>query len=136
MYKKTIKFTDYDGVERVEDHYFNISKAEIIEMDAMTPGGVQSKIKRIIDSPNRDEVWQAFKELITMSIGRKSPDGRRFEKSEEITKEFMETEAYSVLLDEFLNDASSAAEFVNSIFPKEMTAKAAPAIAPTTSLMN
>ncbi len=134
MYKKTIKFTDYDGVERVEDHYFNISKAEIIEMDAMTPGGFQAKIKRIIDSPNRDEVWQAFKELITLSIGRKSPDGRRFEKSEEITKEFMETEAYSVLLDEFITDASTAAEFVNSIFPKDMVAKATPAITPTASI--
>lgn len=125
MYKKTIKYTDYDDVERTEDFYFNISRAEVIEMDAVTPGGFLSKLRRIVKSPHREEVWNTFKELITCSIGRKTDDGRRFEKSDEITKQFLQCEAYSVLLDEFMNSSESAAEFVKAIFPKEMLAASA-----------
>ena len=31
MIKKTVTYTDYNGVERTESFYFNLSKAEVME---------------------------------------------------------------------------------------------------------
>ena len=133
MLKETITYTDYNGVERTEDHYFNLSKAEIMEMQMSTTGGLAETIQKIVDAKDAPAMVKIFKELILKAYGEKSPDGRRFIKSEEISTAFSQTEAYSQLYMKLATDADAAAKFVNGIVPKDMAEQAAPAIAAATN---
>lgn len=138
MLKKTIPYTDYNGVERVEDFYFNLSKAESMEMELSIPGGLTGMIRQIVAAQDVPTIIATFKQIILKAYGEKSPDGRRFIKSEELSKAFSETEAYSILYMELATDANAAAEFVNGIVPKETDTTAAqqpakPALAPVTN---
>lgn len=118
MLKKTITYTDYNDVERTEDFYFNISKAELIEMELGTNGGYSEMLERIAKSKDAPTIMKTFKEFILKAYGVKSDDGVRFMKSEEISRAFMETEAYTVLLMELCTKAEAAAKFVNAVLPK------------------
>ena len=120
MLKKTIKYTDYDGVEREEDFYFNLNKAEIPEMEMTQAGGLQAFVQKIISTKDAKEIVKLFKDLVLKSYGEKSPDGRRFIKSEAISEAFSQTEAYPILFMSLATDADAAAEFVNGIVPKDL----------------
>lgn len=118
MLKKTITYTDFNGEQRTEDFYFNLSKAEIAEMELGTSGGMSEMLKRIVAVKDVKQIIEKFKEILMKAYGVKSPDGRRFIKSEELSKEFTETEAYSDLFMELATDGIVAAEFINAIIPK------------------
>ena len=122
MLKKTIKYTDYDGNEREEDFYFNLSKAEVTEMELSKEGGMSEYIKKISAAQNAPELIKLFKEIITKSYGEKSLDGKRFIKNKELTEAFTQTEAYSELFIELASNADEAVKFINGIMPKNMTA--------------
>lgn len=128
MLKKTITYTDYNGVERTEDFYFNLTKAELMEMEIGTTGGMADMIKRIIDAKDAPAIIKIFKELVLKAYGEKSADGKRFVKSEEISNGFAQTEAYSQLFMELATDADAAAAFVNGIIPNIPDAPTTPAI--------
>ena len=130
MYKKTITFTDYDDKERIEDFYFNLTEAEIAEMELSTPGGLTKKMQRIVQAQDSKTIIDTFKELIDRSYGVKSPDGREFDKSEEVLKKFKQTEAYSKLFIELATDATAASDFFSHIIPTKREGAANPA-APT-----
>lgn len=115
MYKKTITYTDFNGVERTDDFYFNLTPAEIVELDNSEIGGLENFLNKIINEEDNVKIVQMFKKLILMSYGEKSSDGRRFVKSEELSNEFAQTAAYSELFMELASDANEAAEFVNGI---------------------
>lgn len=115
MYKKTITYVDYDENERTEDFYFNLTQAEVMEMELSTSGGMAEMIKGIVAAQDVPEIIKIFKRLILESYGKKSPDGKRFIKSDELTDEFKQTEAYSNLFMELAQDADAAAEFVNNV---------------------
>ena len=132
MLKETIKFTDYNGVERTEDHYFHLSKAEAMEMEMSTSGGLSEMIRKIVAAQDTPAIIKIFKEIILKSYGQKSPDGRQFIKSPELSKAFSETEAYSQLFMKLATDADAAAKFVNGIVPNEKPA-AHPTLAPVTN---
>lgn len=117
MLKKTITFTDYNGVERTEDHYFNLTKAELMEMELSTKGGLAEMINQIVAAQDAPAIIEVFKKLVLKAYGKKSPDGRRFMKSPEITADFAETEAYSQLFMELATNSEAAAAFVNGITP-------------------
>lgn len=120
MYKKTIKYTDYNGVEREEDFYFNLSQAEIAEMELSTAGGLNEYIQKIVKADNRPELVRLFKELILKAYGEKSDDGKRFIKRQngrDLSEDFEQTEAYSVLFMQLASDADAASEFVNGLAP-------------------
>lgn len=117
MLKKTITFVDYDGNTRTEDHYFNLSEAETLKLELMEKGGLTEKINRIIAAQDVPVIMQTFEDFIMKSYGVKSPDGREFIKSEEITRGFMQTEAYSKFMMELCTKDGAAAEFVNAIIP-------------------
>lgn len=117
MLKKTITYTDYNGNERTEDFYFNLTKAEIMELEMSTSGGFVEMIKRIVSAQDAPTIIKIFKELVLKAYGEKSADGKRFKKNEEITTAFAETEAYSQLFMELATDADAAAAFVNGIVP-------------------
>lgn len=117
MLKKTITYTDFNGTSCTEDFYFNLSRAEIIEMENKEVGGYGEMIKKAIATNNGPTIMSVFKTFILNSYGIKSPDGKRFEKSEEISKAFEQSPAYDALFMELCTDANKAAEFVNSIMP-------------------
>ena len=117
MLKKKITYTDYNGTERTEDFYFNLTKAEIMEMELGTSGGLAEMIQRIVDAQDAPSIIKVFKDLILKAYGEKSPDGKRFIKSKEISESFSQTEAYSQLFMELATDSVAAAEFVNGIMP-------------------
>lgn len=125
MLKKTITYEDYNGVERTEDFYFNLSKAEVMEMEMSTKGGLAEMIDRIVKAQDQPAIIQIFKDLILKAYGVKSLDGRRFEKNDEIRADFAQTEAFSILFMELATDADAAAKFINGIVPKDIAEKAA-----------
>ena len=120
MLVKTITYTDYNGNERTEDFYFNLTKAELINMEVSVDGGFSELLKKIIREKNAPKLSEYFQKLIKKAYGIKSDDGRRFMKSDEITREFTEKEAYSVLYTELVMDDKAAATFVNGIMPKDI----------------
>lgn len=117
MLKKTFTYTDYNGVERTEDHYFNLSKAELMEMELSTAGGLAEMINKIVAAQDAPAIVKVFKDLVLKAYGQKSADGRRFIKSKELADEFAQTEAYSQLFMELATDADAASKFVNGIVP-------------------
>ncbi len=125
MLKKTITYTDYNGSERTEDFYFNLSKAEVIEMELGISGGLSEQIAKIISAKDLPSIIKIFKELVLKAYGEKSPDGKRFIKSEEISTAFSQTEAYSQLFLELSQDDVAAAKFVNGIIPADVAQQAA-----------
>lgn len=127
MLKKTFTYTDYNGVERTEDHYFNLSKAELMEMELSTTGGLAEMINKIVAAQDAPAIVRVFKELVLKAYGQKSADGRRFIKSKELADEFSQTEAYSQLFMELATDSDAAAKFVNGIVPVMDNKSAIPA---------
>ena len=121
MLKKTITYEDYDGNKRTEDVYFNLSKAEIMEMEMGVSGGMTQMINKIVAAQDSERIIKIFKEIILKAYGEKSPDGKRFIKSEELSTAFSQTEAFSQLFMELATDADAAAKFVNGIIPVATT---------------
>lgn len=125
MLKKTITYTDYDGNERTEDFYFNLSMAELTEMQATTEGGFEKYVRKIIAEKDVAKIYKMFKDLILSSYGEKSPDGKRFIKSKELSEAFSQTEAFSVLIEEMFTNEHAPDDFVNGIVPKNLGNKPA-----------
>lgn len=117
MLVKKIEYTDYNGTERKEDFYFNLTEAELIEMEYTTEGGLSVMIDKLISAIDLPEIIKIFKELILKAYGVKSPDGKRFIKSEELSTEFSQTGAYAKLFMELATNAESAADFINGVLP-------------------
>ena len=130
MLKKTITYTDYNGIERTEDFFFNLSEAELIEMELSRAGGLSVILKRIVDAQDTASISKEFKDILFRSYGEKSDDGKRFVKSKALSEAFSQTEAYSKLFMELATNADSAAEFINGLMPnKRGDVKSVPAIA-------
>ena len=125
MLKKTITYTDYDGNERKEDFYFNLNKAEIMEMEMSTSGGLTEMISKIVAAQDTPAIIKLFKDLVLKAYGEKTLDGKRFVKIVEngipLARAFSQTEAYSVLFMELATDAEAASEFVNGIVPADVS---------------
>lgn len=119
MLKKNIKYVDYDGNNRAEDFYFNLNKAEVIELQLGTVGGLTKTLEKIVQEKDTSRIIEYFKTIILKAYGEKSADGRRFIKSQELRDAFEQTEAYSELFMELASDAKMAAEFINGVLPKE-----------------
>ena len=125
MLKKIITYTDYNGVERTEPFYFNLSKAELMEMELGVTGGMTEMLNKIIAAKDAPSLMKTFKEMIMKAYGVKSDDGKRLIKSEELSIAFTQTEAYNVLFMELITDDKAAADFVNGIIPNEIQAEVA-----------
>ena len=126
MLKKTITYTDYDGNERTEDFYFNLTKAEVLEMEMSINGGMTKLIQRLVAEQDMERISKTFKDIVMKAYGEKSLDGKYFEKSYERSLRFTQTEAYSELFLELL-DPDKAAAFISAILPQDAVAQAAAA---------
>lgn len=125
MLKKTITYTDYNGVERTEDFYFNLTKPELIEMELGTKGGFTEMVEKIVAAKDAPSIIRVFKDLIKKSYGVKSEDGKRMIKSDGLFDAFSQTEAYSKLYMELVFDTDAGAAFINGIIPDDYKAEAA-----------
>lgn len=125
MLKKTITYTDYNGVERREDFWFNLSKAELMEMELGVTGGLAEYMRRIVSAQDQPSLIKIFKDIILKSYGEKSADGKRFVKIDEhgvpLSLGFSQTEAYSILFMELSTDDEAAAAFINGIVPADVS---------------
>ena len=120
MLKKTINYVDYNGVERKEDFYFNLTKAEVTEMELSVDGGLSQMIEQLVNAKDNKQIIALFKEIILKAYGEKSADGRRFIKSKEISEAFSQTEAYSELFVELALNEDAAAKFIKGILPANL----------------
>ena len=125
MVVEKIKYTDFNGVEREEEFMFNLTEAEITEMELTTDGGLSDSIKKIIAAQDTPQIIKVFKMLLLKSYGEKSADGRRFVKSEKLSEDFSQTNAYSQLFMKLATDDKAAVAFINGIMPDSMQEKAA-----------
>lgn len=117
MLKKTIKYTDFNDEEVEEEFYFHLSKAELVELELSTKGGLSESLKLIVASEDGKRIIEEFKKIILTSYGKRSDDGKRFIKNQELRDEFESTEAYSALFMELVTDTTAAIEFINGIIP-------------------
>lgn len=120
MLKKMITYTDFNGNVRTDPFYFNLTKAELLEMEVDAEGGLAEALKRIVEIRDERGLVAEFKKFILMSIGQKSDDGIRFIKNDEIRDAFTQTEAYSVLFMELAQDDGAAAEFIKGLMPADL----------------
>lgn len=122
MICKRITYTDYDGNTRTEDFRFNISRAELMELELRTPGTWSNYVTQISNAENVPALLEVFKNLIGLAYGVKSEDGKHFLKSKEITDSFFNSEAYSELFMELFSDptGTAAAEFIKAIIPQNV----------------
>jgi hypothetical protein len=120
MYRWEHKYTDYNGQEREEVFYFNFSKGELLDLEWRTPGGLEQYMKNIMAMMDGQKLADMFKMLIEKSYGVKSPDGRKFEKSEAIYNDFAQTNAFSQLYMELASNEQKAGDFINGILPKKL----------------
>lgn len=122
MLKKTIKYEDYNGVERTEDFYFNLTKAELFQMELGMDGGLEEYIMKIVKVRDLKTIIDLFKKIILQSYGEKSDDGRRFIKVTDdgikLANRFEQTEAFSQLYMELATSDTAASDFIKGIMPK------------------
>lgn len=135
MLKETMTYTDLNGIERTEDFYFNLTAAEVYELEMGTNGGLTNLMDKIVAEQNSSQIVEYFKMILLKAYGEKSLDGKYFNKSPEISDRFAHTQAYSDLFTRLATDADAAAKFFNAIIPapKNPAASAdSPALAPAT----
>lgn len=124
MLKKTITYTDFNGETVSEDFFFHLTKAELVELEMSHEGGLSEAMKRIVAAEDAKSIIAEFKNIILSAYGKKSPDGRRFIKNQEIRDEFVSTEAYSELFMELATNTDAAIDFMNGIIPAAMAEEA------------
>jgi len=122
--KKTITYKDFNGEEVSEDFFFHLSKAELVELEMSHKGGLSAALERIIAAEDNQGIIAEFKNIILTAYGKRSEDGKRFIKNQELRDEFTSTEAYSTLFMELVTDTDAATAFINGIIPADMIAEA------------
>lgn len=126
MIKETITYEDFNGNQRTEDFYFNLTKAEITEMQLSTAGGFDEMVKKIIAAQDTPALIDIFKKLVLKAYGQKSDDGKRFmKKGGALADEFAETNAYSELFMKLATDSDAAIKFINGVVPADLAQEAA-----------
>lgn len=125
MLQKTMTYVDYDGNKRTETFCFNLSNAELIQMEFSKDGGLVKMLQRISDTQDRPKMMEIFREIILKSYGEKTADGKRFVKSPELSEAFSQTEAFSDLFMELTFNDGVASEFINGVIPQGLEEKLA-----------
>lgn len=120
MLTKTIQFEDLDGNEIEGTFYFHLSKAELAKLELSHKGGLVAYLNTIVEAENGREIMKAFEDIIGMTVGVRSEDGKRFIKNDSIRDDFMQSEAFSELFVELIKDPKKAAEFINAVVPAKL----------------
>lgn len=126
----TKTYKDFNDVERTETKFFNLTEAEVMEMELGTAGGVVELLQRIVAAKDQPTIIKFFKDFILKAYGEKSPDGLRFDKSEQMRQDFSNTQFYNLLFMELATDDEKAAKFVNGVIPQSVGIKRSEAVIP------
>lgn len=119
MLKETITFTNFDGKQVTETHYFNLTRAELVQWEMEHNEGVAEYFLRISQSNNKPELGQAFHDFLRRTYGLKSEDGNRHMKSEEISENFEHSAAFDEFYIKLITDEGFAGRFIKGVLPKE-----------------
>lgn len=119
MYTKSVKYVDFDGNERTEDVRFNFTQEELVRLNLSKEGGLEYYLNKLIQTRNVKEVAEILREVLLKAYGEKSPDGKRFDKSDEIRNNFANSAMFSDIYMELANDPDKCAEFFKKIVPQE-----------------
>lgn len=117
MLKKTIAYIDYNGDEQIEDFYFNINKSEATKLEVSDPAGFSSYMQRIVEENNKLRIFEVFESLLMLAYGEKSEDGRHFRKSDDMSRDFVQSAAYDALFEELTSNQKALSDFVIGVFP-------------------
>lgn len=121
MIKKRITWKDFLEESHTEDFYFHLKQDELVEMELGHSGETfSSYLQTMVKSDDKGAILTAVKKFVAASYGRRSEDGRRFDKDPEWTQEFLKSQAYTVLFMELVTSETAATEFIMGVFPKEM----------------
>lgn len=123
MIKREVPYKDFNGIDRKETVYFNLSETELIDMQMSKTGGLDVILRTIIDTNDQVQLYNIFKDLVLKAYGEKSEDGRRFIKSDELRHEFSQTEVYNKLWYGLATNADEASKFVNDLIPEHLSAE-------------
>lgn len=136
MLKKTVTYEDFNGNSRTEELRFNLTQTELVELAMELPDGVSDAVgddpskvdqetaaRKLMETLGGKGVFEFIKKLLLKSYGVMSADGRRFDKSEELTKEFSQTLAFDTIMMDLMSDDIAAAEFVNGVIPSKVADK-------------
>ena len=115
MYKITKKFEDFNGVEKEQDFYFNLTKADILKISE--DGGMDQRLERLVKTKDMKEAIKVFEGLLLMAYGVKTDDGR-FVKNDQVRAEFASSAAYSEIYFDLATDPEAAKKFVEGVVPK------------------
>ena len=124
MLKETITYIDFNDLERTEDFYFNLTRTELIRMEMSKNGSLTGLLTKITKANDMPDIFEAMETLILKAYGEKSVDGRYFNKSEEISKNFMNSPAYDKLFEKLTTDATYAYKFLMGLLPKDLAEQA------------
>ena len=124
MLKETITYIDFNDQERTEDFYFNLTRTELIRMEMSKNGSLTGLLTKIVKANDMPDIFEAMEMLILKAYGEKSTDGRFFNKSEEISNNFMNSPAYDKLFEKLTTDATYAYKFLMGILPKDLAEQA------------
>lgn len=130
MIPVTKTYKDFNDVERTETKFFNLTETEIMEMELGTAGGVAELLQRIVAAKDQPTIIKFFKDFILKAYGEKSPDGLRFDKSEQMRQDFSNTQFYNLLFMELATDDEKAAKFVNGVIPQSVGIKKPEVVTP------
>lgn len=119
MIKQIVEYKDYNGEDRKEELYFNLTEAEVVEMQYSEKGGIVSYLRKILIEKDEGKVLKYFKDLLITGYGEKSPDGKYFIKDEETKKHLIYSPAYSQLFMKFARDSKAGFEFIRGMIPEE-----------------
>ena len=112
MLKKTISYVDFNGEPVNEDMYFNLNKIELMEMS------VDPDFANLEDALSDINMsFRVAKEIVLRAYGKKSEDGKRFIKSDELRKEFEQSEAFSEFMFALATDENLANDFFGLLIP-------------------
>lgn len=122
MLKKTITYTDWNGEERTEDFYFNLTRVEIYELEYdVEPGtSLTEVLDTLVKSKDYGRLIGTIKKVILTAYGEKSADGKRFMKGEDIRRSFEENPAFDELYMSLITDPKKIAEFIVGIMPSSV----------------
>jgi len=120
MLTKAITYTDYNGNKKTKNFYFNLTRTELAKMELTNKAGMEETIKQMINEDDREKIINLFETLVLGSVGEKSADGERFEKSDKIRQDFVNHPAYDILFMELISDSKSMSDFINAILPSDL----------------
>lgn len=123
MLKREIVYEDFNGNQVTEVFYFNLSKPELVELEVEYEGGFGAMMQKIIEANNHKDLLQHFKRIVLMAYGEKSPDGKRFIKSDQLREEFSQSAAYNALFMELATNDEAAALFIKGVMPKDLASE-------------